>query len=301
MKARYFIIFVLLIAIIPGISAQECVIEYLDGILEIHQNNTWVEAEQGDILPITAILKTHDNTLVELSLDNQLYVISAEGTYSLETVVLNNEDTLSWNIGSVLGHKLAIIIEDEVTQHEGSMGVRGDETIGPDKIDWMESSEFVVWEGQKLINKGKYREALEYFQDAFENAFSDNEKNEYLYYIGYCYVLIGNKTLALITLSQVEIQEDASYYGQFVLLKGRLLTESFSYQKAIDLTDEYLKKFPDGDNAQAVNFLSAFCHKKMNNIGKAIERLKRAYEIDPGTPIGIEAIKQIAELKNNKE
>ena len=69
----------------------------------------------------------------------------------------------------------------------------------------------------------------------------------------------------------------------------------------MDLIARYLKKFPEGEYAQAVNFLSAFCYREMNDREKAIEYLRRAYELDSDTPLGIEAGRQIEELVKTKE
>lgn len=301
MQTYLFFIF-LLISIIPGVTAEDCIVEYIEGNLEMEQDDTWVKVEQGDVIPLTARLKTDDNTLAELSLGNQFYTISEKGIYSLDMIISNSKDAFSWNIGTVVGKKLAFIMEDEINQYEGSMGVRSeDSSLDSDEIDWMESSEFIVWEGQKLINTGKYENALSYFQQAFLDAVDENEGNEYLFYIGYCYELLGNKTQAFLTLSQIKVPQEASYYGHYVLLKSRLLAEGLSYQKALTLMNEYLDKFPDGVYAQAVNFLSAFCYKGMNNREKAIECLKRVYELDPKSAIGIEAAKQIKGLDNQEK
>lgn len=297
MNTEYMLIIILFLIIIPGVPAQECIIEYIEGILEILQDEMWLEAEEGDVLPVTAILQTHDNTLVEIRIDNELFIISEKGVYSIESIIVNSRNASSWNIGRIIERKIAIFIEDDIIQKEAVAGVRGDD-IHPDDLNWMETSEYVVWEGQKIINNGEYKAALEYFQDAFSNAFGEREKSEYLFYIGYCYALLGDKMLALQTLSEVDAQEDTVYYGHYVLLKGHLLAESLSFQKALDLADGYLKKFPAGDYAQAVNFLSAFCYNRLNNKEKAIVVLKRAYVIDPDSPIGIEAKKQIKDLEN---
>jgi tetratricopeptide (TPR) repeat protein len=299
MKTRYIFLICLFFVIIHGIPAQECVVEYIDGILEMKQDNKWIEVEEGAILPLTAIIQTHDNTLVELNLDQELYTISAKGIYNLHTIMTKSEDINSWNIGTMIEKKLALMIEDDMTQYEATMGVRGDETTDPDDIDWMESSEYTVWEGQKLIDAGEYEKALEYFHNAFLNAFDENEENEYLFYIGYCYALLGEKIHALISLSKIDIQEDVSYYGHFILIKSRLLAESLSFQKALDLTGTYFKKFPKGEYAQALNFLCAYCFTETNNRKEAITHLKRAYELDPHSPIGREAKTQIKKLENN--
>jgi len=119
------VIFLLLIAILP-LTAEELMVEYLEGILEIGQGSNWIEVDIGDTIPQNSYLRLSDNGLAELSAGAVTITLNQDGTFSAENLLTSGREVAAWDIASLVNSKLGKLISPEQQQGDAVMGVRGD-------------------------------------------------------------------------------------------------------------------------------------------------------------------------------
>lgn len=81
-RARRLLLAVLMLAG-PVLSAEEIVVGFVDGAVELKETDSWVEIDIGDELPAESVLRLERGALVEFSTDRGTITISAPGTYVL--------------------------------------------------------------------------------------------------------------------------------------------------------------------------------------------------------------------------
>jgi len=278
------VIFLLLIAILP-LTAEELMVEYLEGILEIGQGSNWIEVDIGDTIPQNSYLRLSDNGLAELSAGAVTITLNQDGTFSAENLLTSGREVAAWDIASLVNSKLGKLISPEQQQGDAVMGVRGD-AAGEEELTWMEEGEEYLEQGKEFILAGDYEEAREVLQEGADYSFSDEEKAEYTFYIASTYALEGRSAPALLMLADMKTDSSAPYYSDYVLLKGKLLIEGLAYKKALLLFNEYLKNPDRGETTQLIYFLSALCNQRLENRQGAIRNLEAAYKINNTSEYG---------------
>jgi len=283
-RTSLLVIFLVSATLLP-LYAEDLMVEYLEGILEVGQGSNWLEVDIGDTIPQNSYLRLSDNGLAELSAGAVTITLNKDGTFSVETLLTSGREVAAWNISSLVNSKLGRLISPDQQQSTAVMGVRGD-AAGEEELTWMEEGEEYLEEGKELIRTGDYEEAIEVLQEGADYSFSDEEKEEYNFYIASAYALEGKSAPALLMLTDMNTGPSAPYYSDYVLLKGKLLIESLAYKKALLLFDQYLKNPDRGETAQLIYFLSALCNQRLEKRQEAIRNLEAAYKINNSSEYG---------------
>jgi hypothetical protein len=286
-RTSLLVIFLLSAALLP-LYAEELMVEYLEGVLEVGQGSNWVEVYIGDTIPQNSFLRLSDNGLAELSAGAVTITLNHDGTFSAETLLASGREVVAWNITSLVNSKLGKLISPRQQQGDAVMGVRG-EASGEEELTWMEEGEEYLERGKELIRTGDYKEAREVLQEGADYSLSDDEKEEYNFYIASAFALEGKSALALLMLTDMKTESSAPYYCDYVLLKGKLLIEGLAFKEALLLFDQYLKNHDRGETAQLIYFLSALCNQRLENRQDAIRNLEAAYEINNTSEYGLAA------------
>ncbi len=283
-RTSLLVIFLVSATLLP-LYAEELMVEYLEGILEVGQGSNWIEVDIGDTIPQNSYLRLSDNGLVELSAGAITITLYEDGTFSAETLFTSGREVAAWNIASLVNYKLGRLISPDQQQGSAVMGVRG-AAAGEEELTWVEEGEESLQQGKELIRTGDYKEAREVLQEGADYSFSDEEKEEYNFYIASAYALEGKSAPALRMLTGMKTESSAPYYIDYVLLKGKLLIEGLAYKKALLLFDQYLKKPDRSETTQLIYFLSALCNQRLENRQDAISNLEAAYEINNSSEYG---------------
>lgn len=293
---KIFLLSFIILAIVCTAYSEKLLLQYLDGVLEVKEDDSWVEADVGDSFSSETILKVGEDTIAELESGNLRLTLTTEGIYSVAKILDNNKKVASWGIGSTLSAKLNAITGSSQKSSTAVMGVRGAAADSDQELKWMDEDEELLLEGKKLLEAEQYREAIDIFREGFEIADPEKEQ-KYLFYLGYAHAMLGEKPHALKYLTRVDADISKAYFSDLVLVKGQLLVESLAFKNALELFDIYLKSFPEGDNTQAACFLSEICLQGMNNNKQALIRLEKARDIDPDSDLGRAAEQGIGVLK----
>ncbi|HEB09843.1 MAG TPA: hypothetical protein ENI06_01360 [Spirochaetales bacterium] len=283
-RTSLLVIFLVSATLLP-LYAEDLMVEYLEGILEVGQGSNWIEVDIGDTIPQNSYLRLSDNGLAELSAGAITITLNQDGTFSIKNLLTSGREVAAWNISSLVNSKLARLISPDQQQGTAVMGVRG-AAAGDEELTWVEEGEEYLEQGKELIRTGDYKEAREVLQEGADYSFSDEEKEEYNFYIASAYALEGKSAPALLMLTNMKTESSTPYYSDYVLLKGKLLIEGLAYKKALLLFDQYLKKPDRSETTQLIYFLSALCNQRLENRRDAISNLEAAYEINNSSEYG---------------
>lgn len=293
-RTSLLVIFLISATLLP-LYADELMVEYLEGILEVGQGSNWIEVDIGDTIPQNSYLRLSDNGLAELSAGAVTITLNEDGTFSAETLLTSGREVAAWDITSLVNSKLGRLISPGKQQGDAVMGVRGD-AAGEEELTWMEEGVEYLEQGKELILTGDYEEAREVLQEGADYCFSDEEKAEYNFYIASAFALEGKSALSLLMLNDIKTGSSAPYYGDYVLLKGKLLIEGLAYKKALLLFDQYLKNPDRGETTQLIYFLSALCNQELENRQDTVRNLEAAYKINNTSEYGRAAKKMMDNL-----
>ena len=294
MKRATTIVLLMLIATIP-LVAEDLLVEYVEGTLELKEGSSWVELYIGDIVPENGVIRLSDNGFAELSTRNVTVTLSDDGTYETRSLLRSGQKIASWDIGGVVNSKLSKLLGPGQQGETAVMGVRG-AAADQGELTWVEEGEEFMAKGRQLLVEGLFDEAIVAFKEGADWALTDDERSEYLFYAAYAHSLKGDNALALIMLEDMAIASNSAIFTDYMLLKGKLLIENLAFADALDLFSEYLKHPDMGETTQVVYFLSAVCHQSLDNKSQAEKFLQDAIKINASSEYGQAAQRMMGSL-----
>lgn len=266
------------------VSAEDFLVNYIDGFLEVNEDGDWYELYIGDELPENAVIRLDSGSYAELNRRNDTIKLSRAGTYELKTLIGARSQVRSSGMGSLISGKFRTLIQEDAEKTQSAVGgVRAAEaeTVS---IDWMssETAELII-EGRDALRDGDVEEALAYFTDAYDFAADSYEEAEALYFMGLSYAIEGDYSSALENLDEAYIENDSEYYTDYYLLKAQLLVESFAFDETYDFLSDYDSSAGRSTPAklQEILFLHAV---SSNNTGRSLEAetiIKRLIAVEP--------------------
>jgi len=287
----------ILIVVSFPVSGQTLFIDYLEGFVERSTNSYWEEVYIGDELSVDSTIRVSENGFAEFSLGDLKISVKQDGIYMLSDLVGSSKQVSSWGLGNLVSTKIKTALTSSGSGQTAVMGVRGAAAGGETDIEWIEAggSAELLQEGMTLLEKARYNEALDIFNEGLAISFGEEEQL-FLYYVGYTQSLKGHPALALNTLEMVEVDPQSSYYSDLILLRGRMLIESLSFNEALEFFKSHTNRYPEGDLTQAVLLLSSYCYRGLEDTFQALQVLQRAYELNPDSALGKEAQRLMGEL-----
>lgn len=294
MKRAATIVLLIIIAAIP-LVADDLLVEYVEGILELKEGSSWVELYIGDTVPENGMIRLSDNGFAELSTRNVTVMLSDDGTYDTRSLLRSGQKIASWDIGGVVNSKLSKLLGPGQQGETAVMGVRG-AAGDQEELTWVEEGEEFMEKGKELLAEGLFDEAIVAFKEGADWALTEDERSEYLFYAAYAHSLKGDNALALIMLEDMALGSGSHIFTDYMLLKGKLLIENLAFADALDLFSLYLKHPDMGETTQVVYFLSAVCHQGLDNNTQAQKYLQDAIKINASSEYGKAAQRMIGSL-----
>jgi len=294
MKRAATIILLIAITAMP-LVAEDLLVEYLEGTLEVKEGSIWAELYIGDMVAENSLIRLSDHGFAELSTRNVTVTLSDDGTYDTQSLLRSGQKVASWNIGGVVNSKLSKLISPGQQGETAVMGVRG-AAADQGELTWVEEGGEFMEKGKQLLANGLFEEAIPVFKNGADWALTEDERSEYLFYAAYAHSLKGDNAVALIMLEDMALKSDAAIFTDYVLLKGKLLIENLAFADALDLFSEYLAHPDMGETTQVVYFLSAVCHQGLDNRTQAQKSLQDAIKIDASSEYGQAAQRMMGSL-----
>ena len=282
-------------AVLPAFSV-DLTIEYLEGYLDEKDGDEWLELFIGDEIPDSATIKLYEDSIAELTAPGIKLTLTKEGIYEVENLVKASSSRGSSGLASLIGNKVASILEEPKQSQTVTMGVRGDEQSG-DEIQWMsdESSELLKT-GKTRLKDGEIEDALDLFEEAYDFG-DETTESEILFYLAYTYSIIGDIVGAYESLEDIEVDFEAEYYPNLVIFKGQLLIETFAYTEAAEWLSENIDNLADyPESKQTALLLEGISHIELGDKEKARSALSSSAAIDAESDAGMVAADLINQL-----
>ncbi len=121
LRTSLLVIFLVSATLLP-LYAEDLMVEYLEGILEVGQGSNWIEVDIGDTIPQNSYLRLSDNGLAELSAGAITITLNEDGTFSAENLLTSGREVAAWNIAGLVNSKLARLISPD--QQQGTAAFR---------------------------------------------------------------------------------------------------------------------------------------------------------------------------------
>ena len=268
-----------------SVIGLELTVDYLDGYLDIREDGEWYELSIGEIVLDSDTVRLEEGSIAELTARGVKLTLTKAGTYDIEALLKARGESRSIGIASVIGGKIASILDEPEQSQSAVMGVRGAKS--ENELDWMSGDTADLMDtGKEHLTDGRFDDALELFEEAYD--FADmSEEFEVLFYLGYTNALTGDLRMALSYLSDADPDSEAEFFVDFVLLKGQILTETFAYDEAIDWFAAYSAEL-SGDQlaSQLALLLQGVSYKGLDNVAQARDALQQAINMDASSDAG---------------
>jgi len=297
MKGQKQILAILLFFVFATVLiAEEYFVSFLDGLVDLKTNRGWQALSIGDSLTAASVVRLESDSMLEISFKQSIITIYDEGIYNLQNLVTSSEEMQAFAFLQIIDSKIDKAVNGSDSERSVAFGVRGPLIEEESTIDFMEEEDDPVEQGMERLNAGNFDEAIEYFKTAMEQGVTLEEEPFVYYLLAYAHAEKQERAQALKYLNKIKISADHLLYTDYVMLKGRLLVESFAYNSALLLFEEYLTYNSTGETVQSVLLLSSFCYKGLGNNYKYKECLKKAKEINPYSELGKEAHRLLIEI-----
>lgn len=263
--------------------AEEAVVEFVDGTVEVQEDSGWIEVDIGDSLPEGSTLRIGSDSLAELSSSRGRITITAPGTYVLADLFQDRGGRKAL-LGGFMKNALARAVAEPGAEESVSMGVRAAE-VEEESFEWMDEEEELLNQGKDLLADGLYAEALDLFTEA-EELWGLEGQGAFGFYIGVTYAMLGENGRALQRLLSLDPAPWEDYFTEWAVLTGELLMESLDYARAVQIFQRYLQESPAGPSAQTVWYLTALSQREEGHRDAAADSFRRAYRVDPDSELG---------------
>ncbi len=284
-KSGLFIILVIFIIGSSPIHADSVIIEYLEGSLEILIGHEWTWLDIGDEVDGSGkSLKLSDYGYAELGSDTGNLTLTKDGVYQLEPLMKKLGQSSGFGLGQQISQKVYRLQHEDEFHATAVMGVRG-AAADTDEMIWADEDGDPLATGLELFENGDYAEALDVFLDGLDYAFA-GEEEELTYYAALCEEQLGSFRSCRNLLMSLDPSSSVPWYGDFVLLKGRYLSDSLEYTEALTLIDSYLRNPGYQETIQAVLVLQGYCFNGLDNQSEAVKSLNKAVSMDAGSDWG---------------
>ena len=285
---RYLVAILLVSLLTASVFAQEIVVAYVDGLLDVREGNSWSELFIGDSLDPDDEIRLGSESYAELTNGRTTIKLSRTGTFEVSDLIEGTGRTESTGIAGLVLNRIGRLTgRGEEPRDSVAGGARASEAARPDPLSWAggETVSELVNEGVGYLNEGAYQDAYLVFQEAYDYAITDTEYAEALFYYGYASTLVDKSSQAFDLLEEVGPDPDTDYFASHVLALGQLLVESFAFDEAI----EYLTMLVEADDQepediQSGQLLIGIAYDGLGRPAQARNYLREAVRTLPGTP-----------------
>ncbi|MFP4485198.1 MAG: hypothetical protein ACLFO1_10135 [Spirochaetaceae bacterium] len=284
----FFLIASLLLMAAMIIPAQEYLVDYVEGLVEVRDGDQWYELFIADTILDSDEIRVSDGAYLELSSGRAAMKITRPGIYAVAGIVSQSQRREQTGLGSLLTNQIGRFSQEEVRTESTVGGVRASEAAKEDEPTWVggESVPELIAEAVTMLEAGNYEEAYYIMDEASYYAFG-NEKPEADFYLGYTASLVGETQTAFASLEAHEPDPDADYYDSHVLTLADLYVQTFAYEEAESLIEAYLARGEgDPESAQHAHLLLGMSRQGRGDQRGARTAFQEARDLAPESPAG---------------
>jgi tetratricopeptide (TPR) repeat protein len=292
--------------LVAGVWAESFTVVFSDGTVKVKSGSNWKPVYTGDSLSSANVVKLERGSMLEIASGKTTLTLYDAGTYSLNKLLKDSQKVKSQKYLNAVDARIQNMVQGNDYHHTTAAGLRGFEAGERgsefDEVEWAveeddaDSEVDPITQGQNLLSLHKYDEAIAHFEKFLTEWPYPEAKPFFTYYLAYAHAEKNEKAQALKLLDKINVTQGHILYADYVILKGRLLLESFAFKSALEIFEQYLALNSRGENTQAVLLLASYCYKGLDNKAKQKECLIKAREIDSDSLLGKEAAALLKEL-----
>ncbi|MFW6227885.1 MAG: hypothetical protein ACOC2V_00380 [Alkalispirochaeta sp.] len=287
MERRIGLIGVLLLSWSATLIAQEILVEYVEGVVDLPSGSVRQEVSIGDTVPVDATVRIGATGLVELRVADKTYLLAQPGTYQLAAIVEASNRRERIGAGALARERLRAFVETDTAKDAVIAGVRASEAVDRDAVTWAggQSVSELIETGIAEVTDGNTEDGYYSFYEAWEFAGND-ELPRAQFYLGYTAYLTGRAGKALGLLRSPEPDPTTEYYDDHLLTLGQILIDGLAYEDAAALLTGYLDDDDLGlSERQSAHLLAGLAFDGLGHRVEGTTHLERVAEIDPETEI----------------
>ncbi len=275
-----FVLLLLAIAV-TGAVAQELVVEYVEGYLELRDSGSWYELYIGDVVDRDDVIRLDEGAYAELSDGLVTIRLTRAATYEMEDLLDSVQNQQRANIGSLVANRLGRMTNSDDRGATTVGGVRASEAATEDRLQWAGGADVdeLVEEGIRMLDEGDYLEAFYIFEEAYEYS-SFEEEGDFLFLMGYALALEGDVGEALSYYEDAALEPDSEYYDDYMMAYAQLLIETFAFEDAVALLEEYVEESEDDYDRQYGYLLLGIAFDGAGDADASEAALEEAADID---------------------
>lgn len=243
-----FVLLMLAIAV-TGAVAQELIVEYVEGYLEVRDSGSWYELYIGDVVGRDDVIRLDEGAYAELSDGSLTIRLTRAATYEMADLLESAQDQQRANIGSLVANRLGRMTNSDDRGSTTVGGVRASEAATEDRLQWAGGADVdeLAEEGMLMLDEGDYLEAFYIFEEAYEYS-SFEEEGDFLFLMGYALALDGEVNEALTYYEDAQLEPESEYYADYKLAYSQLLIEVFAFEEAGNVLEDFLEMAQDADD-----------------------------------------------------
>ncbi len=292
---RGFLVSVCVLCFSALLAAEDVYVDYVEGMVEVKDAKGWKEIAIGDALARNATIRLGATSCAELSSGTIRLSLTSAGIYDVEKLLAASKKNSTSGVGTLLAKKLEKTVVTQKSTQSAVMGVRAEKVDVGNEIEWVIETdpEELIRQGLEKLGAGDYRRAAFLFEEA-RNGSEGGLYRKASYYAGYAEALQGNTIPALKDLAVVNPAKTDEYYNDYIILRGKLLVETFAYQDALNFFKSFDKSAMPKDVRQTVCLFEGIAYRETGKSALAAESFRIARDLDPASDAG----KIAAELMN---
>ena len=293
---RYVAFFLIALVAMPLVGI-ELTVEYVDGYLDLRDGDEWIELYVGESITEEDTIRLVEDSIAEIYGPGVKLTLTKPGIYDVGTLLNASGEQRSVGLASVVGGKVASLFTERKNDSQAAvMGVRGAKSES--NVQWMtgDTAELVKT-GREHLEASELEDALALFEEAYDFAEID-EETEVLFYLGYTNYVLGNVRVASDFLGEIyEVDTEAEFFPNLLLLNGQILAETFAFEDAV----EWLSQFRDVETIdssvrQTALLLEGVSHKALEAFEPARAAFAASVEIDAESDVGQAATQLLESL-----
>lgn len=263
----------LLIGPVAGAQPKTFIVEYVLGTAEYRSGSVWKPCFEGDSLPVDALLRIGNRSILELRQGDRRLSIVREGTYAISSLAAPRPARPG--LAETLVRKLRTLVESDGTSITVA-GVRATEVLGTGF--YASGGDDAKRSGLAAMGSGDYALAVEQFAYALAEAVTPAEEDELRILLAAVQALDDRPGAALGTLRAIADPVPASK-----LLEASILLKAGDALEALSLARSVTAAQVSPIQASEAAELEGLALEAEGRTTEAVEAYRRASAAAPGS------------------
>lgn len=291
---------VLLSAITLPAQAQNFVLRYSEGTVELLQRSAWMVVYPGDMIPADGSLRLSHGAYAEVSDGRTTLRLAQAGVYQMANLLGARSAPARQTITSMVGGRFKRLSERPAPADPAVGGARATEAPGDAGVEWVggETVPDLIAVGREALVAGDLDTAFEQFDEAMLYA-TDSERPEAAFYLGYALFLSGEPRGALSWLRTYSPDPASNYFHEHIIALAQTQLELTLAHDTVALLTEYIARTasePEPELLPTAHLLLGLGHRVNGDSAAARRQLQRVQMLAPGSSAAATAADVLRDL-----